>query len=201
MLSRCVGSWLQPRPELQWLLVANRISFHIHLPVSTCRYAVCTSLGQRKCVDLIDGMAACRWYEPAWKLLGKHNSLSAYGSVYALSQRTISNVIVPNIEKLRFLANEGVTTHAHSAFLCMPCCCTNGAMQLLRSKVNLSVELHGYSRLLSPLEQVVRHVPAVIVVALSVKISAQVDICALLSTFAFVHQLVSCGEYKRTSKA
>lgn len=65
----------------------------------------------------------CRWYEPNWPLLGDTNSLNAYGSVYALQQKTIADVIVPNIDKLRFLANEGMplsTLHCFN-FIVMSC--------------------------------------------------------------------------------
>ena len=80
---------------------------HAKITGSTGEHSV-VDCGGMHVVDF-GGMHACRWYEHAWRLLGKQNSLSAYGSVYVLNQKTIADVIVSNFETLRFLANEGAT--------------------------------------------------------------------------------------------
>lgn len=52
-----------------------------------------------------------KWYEPAWRIVGFRNHLHAYGSIYALSGRVVSQVLVPNAKLLRYIANEGATPH------------------------------------------------------------------------------------------
>lgn len=52
-----------------------------------------------------------KWFEPAWKLLAERYHLNAYGSIYALSGDVVSRVLQQNGNKLRQLANEGMTRY------------------------------------------------------------------------------------------
>jgi Galactosyltransferase len=48
-----------------------------------------------------------KWFEPAGLLIGPEYHMNAFGSIYVASGRVVDDVIIPNKERLRQLANEG----------------------------------------------------------------------------------------------
>ena len=59
-----------------------------------------------------------KWFEPAGVLIGREYHMNAYGSIYVANGRIIDDVIIPNKDRLRQLANEG----ASSAFSALKTC-------------------------------------------------------------------------------
>jgi hypothetical protein len=81
---------------------------------------------------LVHGDPASKWFEPAQILVGREYHLNAYGSIYVINGRAIDDVIIPNKDRLRQLANEDTSVGLWmSAFkvrffedmrLCQPFC-------------------------------------------------------------------------------
>jgi hypothetical protein len=55
---------------------------------------------------LVHGDPASKWFEPAQILVGREYHLNAYGSIYVVNGRAVDEVIIPNKDRLRQLANE-----------------------------------------------------------------------------------------------
>ena len=64
---------------------------------------------------IVHGDPKSKWFEPAQLLIGREYHMNAYGSIYVLNGRVIDDVVIPNKERLRLLANEGVLS-------CHLCC-------------------------------------------------------------------------------
>lgn len=56
---------------------------------------------------MVHGDPESKWFEPAQILIGREYHLNAYGSIYALAGRVVDDVVIPNKDRLRRLANEG----------------------------------------------------------------------------------------------
>ena len=82
-----------------------------------CHNQACVS----SCAHINCGIVGCRWYEHNWRLLSEANALNAYGSIYTLNKKTMSEVIVPNAHKLRYLANEGARPPSCSIYGVLCC--------------------------------------------------------------------------------
>lgn len=64
---------------------------------------------------LVHGDPTSKWFEPAMILVGREYHMNAYGSIYVISGRVIDEVIIPNKDRLRKLANEGAILPCASA--------------------------------------------------------------------------------------
>ena len=56
---------------------------------------------------IVHGDPKSKWFEPASLLTGREYHLNAYGSIYVLNGRVVDDVVMPNKQHLRQLANEG----------------------------------------------------------------------------------------------